>query len=110
MKSSFVVYIDESRDEGFVFRPDGTASFRWFVLSAAVIRQANDLQMVSCPKAVREVLPKPGGIGVMRLNAEDNVSPALFFCAIADLIAGGRIARQGERRGARYRFNGEGNG
>jgi len=59
MKSSFVAYIDESGDEGFVFNPDGSGSSRWFVLSAAVIRQANDLQMVSCLKNVREVLQKP---------------------------------------------------
>lgn len=59
MKPSFVAYIDESGDEGFVFNADGTGSSRWFVLSAAAIRQANDLQMVSCLKEVREVLKKP---------------------------------------------------
>lgn len=59
MKSSFVVYIDESGDEGFVFNADGSGSSRWLVLSAAVIRHANDLQMVSCLKTVREVLKKP---------------------------------------------------
>jgi Protein of unknown function (DUF3800) len=59
MKPSFIAYIDESGDEGFVFNPDGSGSSRWFVLSAAVIRQANDLQMVSCLKHVREVLQKP---------------------------------------------------
>lgn len=59
MKSSFVVYIDESGDEGFVFKNDGSGSSRWFVLSAAVIRRQNDLQMVSCLKGVREVLRKP---------------------------------------------------
>jgi hypothetical protein len=58
MKSSFIAYVDESGDEGFVFNPDGSGSSRWFVLSAAVIRQANDLQMVSCLKEVREVLQK----------------------------------------------------
>jgi len=58
MKSSFVVYIDESGDEGFVFKEDGSGSSRWFVLSAAAIRQKNDLQMVSCLKEVREVLGK----------------------------------------------------
>ena len=51
-------YIDESGDEGFVFRADGSGSSRWFVLSAAVIRQSNGLQMVSCLKEVREVLQK----------------------------------------------------
>jgi len=58
-KASFVVYIDESGDEGFVFKEDGSGSSRWLVLSAAVIRKANDLQMVSCLKEVREVLGKP---------------------------------------------------
>jgi hypothetical protein len=58
MKSSFIAYVDESGDEGFVFKADGTGSSRWFVLSAAVIRQTNDLQMVSCLKAVRALLRK----------------------------------------------------
>lgn len=58
MKSSFVAYVDESGDEGFVFHPDGTGSSRWFVLTAAVIRQTNDLQMVSCLKEVRDILKK----------------------------------------------------
>jgi hypothetical protein len=57
-KASFVVYIDESGDEGFVFNGDGSGSSRWLVLSAAVIRKANDLRMVSCLKEVREVLGK----------------------------------------------------
>lgn len=56
MKSSFIAYVDESGDEGFVFHPDGTGSSRWFVLSAAVIRRTNDLQMVSCLKTVRDIL------------------------------------------------------
>ncbi len=56
---SYVVYIDESGDEGFVFKEDGNGSSRWFVLSAVVIRKENDLQMVSCLKEVREILGKP---------------------------------------------------
>ena len=59
MKPSFIAYIDESGDEGFVFNEDGSGSSRWFVLAAAVIREANDLQMVSGLKEVREVLQKP---------------------------------------------------
>ena len=59
MNPSFVVYIDESGDEGFVFNDDGSGSSRWFVLSAAVIRKVNDLQMVSCLKEARAVLGKP---------------------------------------------------
>jgi hypothetical protein len=52
---SFVVYIDESGDEGFVFNSDGSGSSRWLVLSAAVIRKSKDLAMVSCLKEVREL-------------------------------------------------------
>ena len=58
MKSSFIAYVDESGDEGFVFNADGSGSSRWFVLSAAVIRQTDDLQMVSCLKEVRTILKK----------------------------------------------------
>ena len=56
MKSSFIAYVDESGYEGFVFNADGSGSSRWFVLSAAVIRQTNNLQMVSCLKEVRAYL------------------------------------------------------
>ncbi len=57
-KSSFVAYIDESGDEGFVFREDGSGSSRWFVLSAIVVRQMNDLMLVKCLADVRNVLRK----------------------------------------------------
>ncbi len=56
MKASFIAYVDESGGEGFVFNADGSGSSRWFVLSAAVIRQTNDLRMVSCLKEVRGLL------------------------------------------------------
>jgi hypothetical protein len=59
MPSSFVTYIDESGDEGFVFKPDGSGSSRWFVLSAAVLRHTNDRQSVACLKEVRTLLGKP---------------------------------------------------
>lgn len=58
MKPSFIAYVDESGDEGFVFNANGSGSSRWFVLSAAVVRQSNDLQMVRCLKEVRAVLMK----------------------------------------------------
>jgi hypothetical protein len=35
----FAVFIDESGDEGFVFKADGSGSTRWFALSALVMRQ-----------------------------------------------------------------------
>ncbi|MDX2176179.1 MAG: DUF3800 domain-containing protein [Candidatus Sumerlaeia bacterium] len=59
MKPSFVAYVDESGDEGFLFKPDGSGSSRWLVLSAVVIRKVNDLQVVDCLKAVRSILGKP---------------------------------------------------
>nr|VFJ43270.1 MAG: Protein of unknown function (DUF3800) [Candidatus Kentron sp. FM]VFJ43965.1 MAG: Protein of unknown function (DUF3800) [Candidatus Kentron sp. FM]VFK06018.1 MAG: Protein of unknown function (DUF3800) [Candidatus Kentron sp. FM] len=59
MNPSFVVYIDESGDEGFVFHKDGSGSSRWFVLSAVVVRHRDDFEMISCLKEVREVLGKP---------------------------------------------------
>ena len=57
-RTGFVAYIDESGDEGFVFKPDGYGSSRWFVLSAVVTRRFNDLQMVECLRETRRVLGK----------------------------------------------------
>jgi len=57
-KSSFVTYIDESGDEGFVFKPGGAGSSRWFVLSALVIRHKNDHQLIDCLAETRDVLQK----------------------------------------------------
>ncbi len=54
----FKVYIDESGDEGFVFRPDGTGSSRWMVLSAIVIRKENDMALVRLLSDVRQMLGK----------------------------------------------------
>lgn len=59
IKPSFIAYVDESGDEGFVFNADGSGSSRWFVLSAVVVRQVNGLQMVPCLQEVRELLRKP---------------------------------------------------
>ena len=43
--SGFTAFIDESGDEGFVFRePPGRGSSQWFVLSAIVVRNRNILQ------------------------------------------------------------------
>jgi Protein of unknown function (DUF3800) len=56
---SYTVFIDESGDEGFVFNPDGTGSSRWFVLSAIVVKRADDLGLVQMLKQVREHLRLP---------------------------------------------------
>lgn len=54
--SSFVVYIDESGDEGFSF---GKGSSEWFVLSAVVTRKETDLETVKLIDEVRSQLNKP---------------------------------------------------
>ncbi len=54
----FRVYVDESGDEGFVFRPDGTGSRHWMVLSAVVVRRTNDLALVRMLGEVRTTLGK----------------------------------------------------
>lgn len=59
MSHSFVAYIDESGDEGFTFRPDGSGSSRWLVLSALVMRKENDRLVVDIAKQARELLRKP---------------------------------------------------
>lgn len=59
MTTDFVVYIDESGDEGFKFLENERGSSRWFVLSAIVVRKTNDLKMVEVAKAARRLLNKP---------------------------------------------------
>lgn len=56
MPASFVVYIDESGDEGFKF---GDGSSDWFVLSAVITRKGIDLETVKLVDAVRTELGKP---------------------------------------------------
>ena len=56
---SFRVYVDESGDEGFVFRERGRGSSRWLVLSAAVTRREHDAIVVELMDAVRELLQRP---------------------------------------------------
>src|SRR3546814_19150825 len=60
VKASFRVYVDESGDEGFVFRPDGSGSSRWLVLSAGVTRAATDRETVKMVDGVRTVPGRPG--------------------------------------------------
>lgn len=53
---SFRVYVDESGDEGFVFKPNGSGSSRWLVLSAVVTRHEHDHLVVSLMDKVRDLL------------------------------------------------------
>src|SRR3981081_1447369 len=56
MSAEFVVYIDESGDEGFKFQG---GSSDWFVLSAVVVKKAEELQTVKLLDGVRVVLGLP---------------------------------------------------
>jgi hypothetical protein len=56
MPCSFVVYVDESGDEGFLFKKGGS---EWFVLSAVVTLRASDVETVRLVDRVRERLRKP---------------------------------------------------
>ncbi|GAB5561828.1 MAG: hypothetical protein SynsKO_34750 [Synoicihabitans sp.] len=55
-KYSFTAYIDESGDGGFVFKPDGTGSSRWLILSALVVRRKNDSRMIQLMRDIRQSL------------------------------------------------------
>ncbi|MBX3410245.1 MAG: DUF3800 domain-containing protein [Phycisphaeraceae bacterium] len=55
MPASFVVYIDESGDEGFVFNEDGSGSSRWFVLGAVITRKTADLETVKLVDTLRQM-------------------------------------------------------
>lgn len=60
MACSFVVYIDESGDQGFTFRtPAPAGSSHWFILGALVIRERNDLQCVETMRDARKGLGRP---------------------------------------------------
>jgi hypothetical protein len=56
MPCSFVVYIDESGDEGFSFE---SGSSEWFVLSAVVTLKSIDSQTVKLVDRVRQKLKRP---------------------------------------------------
>ena len=53
MSATFVVYVDESGDEGFNF---DAGSSEWFVLTAVVVHKAEDLEVCRLVDAVREDL------------------------------------------------------
>lgn len=53
---SFTVFIDESGDGGFVFKPDGTGSSRWLILSAVVVRKKNGGKIVELMRQIRGAL------------------------------------------------------
>ena len=53
---TFMVYVDESGDEGFSF---GRGSSEWFVLSAVIIKKVTELETVKLVDCIRTQLQKP---------------------------------------------------
>lgn len=56
MTESFVVYVDESGDEGFKFE---AGSSEWFILAAVVVRKVNDHHIIDALAKARIALQKP---------------------------------------------------
>lgn len=85
MVASFVVYIDESGDEGFLFE---RGSSEWFILSAAITRKENDLETVKLVDTVRAILGRSDQdpLHFRKLKHEHRI-PYLHKIAEADLKA-----------------------
>jgi hypothetical protein len=85
MSASFVVYIDESGDEGFFF-DKGSSS--WFVLSAVITRKADDLRTVKLVDQVRTQLGRSDQepLHFRKLKHEQRL-PFLHHIAQAELKA-----------------------
>jgi hypothetical protein len=56
MASSYRIYIDESGDEGFSFKPHAGGSSEWFVLSALIVRCENDHKLIESMRNSRKML------------------------------------------------------
>ena len=57
---SFVVYVDETGDEGFQFPAEygGEGSSLWFAVSAAVFKRDNEREQVKCVDAAKRCLKR----------------------------------------------------
>lgn len=49
-------YIDETGDEGFVWREDGSGSSRWFIMGAVVVEDSWDLDVASAIDDIKDRL------------------------------------------------------
>ena len=81
-KASFRAYIDESGDEGFVFRNDGSGSSRWFVISALVGRVKDDLQVVNCLKKRENFFVNP--LSMLYISLTSGTSKESLMCVVWD--------------------------
>lgn len=56
MDREFIAFVDESGDEGFVFKGPGKGSSSWFVLSAVVLRGDKLPDLINAMRSVRDRL------------------------------------------------------
>lgn len=55
----FRAYIDESGDEGFVWRPNGTGSTKWFIMGAVVVESKHDQELAKSVNRIKARLGLP---------------------------------------------------
>src|ERR1035437_10087849 len=86
---SFRVYIDESGDEGFVFKPDHQGSSRWLILSAVVVRKEKDPGVVTLMRDIRAMLQRPPNhpIHFLKLDHPSSVAVARRLGEASELIS-----------------------
>lgn len=56
--SSFVIYVDESGDDGFKMKPNAAGSSQWFALSAVIIRKNSEPDLLESMHRVKAVLER----------------------------------------------------
>ena len=56
MASSFVIYVDESGDEGFKFKEKASGSSEWFVLTAVITRKNSEPVLLETMRRIKAVL------------------------------------------------------
>jgi hypothetical protein len=73
-QSTFLVYIDESGDEGFVFKDPGTGSSSWLVVSAVIIRREQEPVLLNALRGFRDrlQLPKGHALHFAKMKNHDN--------------------------------------
>jgi Protein of unknown function (DUF3800) len=76
MAVSFVAYIGESGDEGFVFKGTGIGSTSWLVLSAVIVPKIKDPNIVRLAEKIRVTIEKPKNfvLHFRKLNHDQRVA------------------------------------
>jgi len=56
--SSFVIYVDESGDDGFRFKPKAMGSSQWFALTAVITRKNCEPVLLESMRRVKAILER----------------------------------------------------